>query len=216
MYEDRTIEEKYLYNFSQKEKELFRKEQDKKWAELAKYQGKLTEMMHSESSAIFANDEPTFASSPLEIKYVLNRIAADDPKDTHFELGAIDCVKNADEWAPHIAQAFRKNTHCKTVILNHIGLTDAGLLPILDSLRDKKLLLLDIAGNKATQKSWQKVEEILCDPRNRWEKVQLGKIKTTSELAHALTKHTNLSFGYVVNSAPKSIRFLQRFSRQKS
>ncbi len=216
MYEDRTIEEKYLYNFSPKERELFYQEQRKKVDSFARYQGKLNELMFSESEAIFANDEPTFASSPLEIKYVLNRIAANDPRDTAFELGKMDCVVNGDEWAGLIARSFKNNTHCKTVILNHIGLTDEGLLPILDVLRNNKLDLLDIGGNKTTDKSWSKVNEILSDSRNKWKKVHLGKIKTTPELAQSLAKHPNLSFNYVASFSQKNGRFFSVFSRQKS
>ena len=213
---DRTIEEKYLHNFSPKERELFYQEQRAKWDALARYQGKLNELMFSESKAIFANDEPTVASSPLEIKYVLNRIAANDPRDRAFELGKMDCVVNGDEWAGFIAQSFKNNTHCKMVILNHIGLTDAGLIPILESLKDNELSLLNIAGNKATSKSFQKIDEILSNPQNKWGKVCLGKIKTTPELANSLTKHPKLSFGYVASSLQGTNRFLSCFSRQKS
>ena len=216
MYEDRTIEEKYLYNFSEEERDLFYKEQRQKWSAIAKYQGKLNELMFSESKAIFANDEPTFSSSPLEIKYVLNRIAANDPVDTAFELGDMDHIKNADQLAPAIAQAFRNNTHCRTVVLNHIGLTDAGLLPILDSLRDNILTLLDLGKNKLTHRSFQKIDEILSDPHNKWEKVCLGQIKTTPVLANSLAKHPNLSFNYVVDSAQRSSRFFSCLSHQKS
>ena len=215
MYEDRTIEEKYLYNFSLKERELFYKEQRAKWDSLARYQGKLNELMFSESEAIFANYEPR-PSSTLEILYVLNRIAANDPRDTAFELGKIDYVINADQWAPIIARSFKKNTHCKTVVLNQIGLTDEGLLTILESLKDNELSLLDIAGNQATNRSWSKVDEILSDSQNKWEKVCLGKIKTTPELANSLAKHSNLSFNYVACSMQRFNQSLQGFFRQKS
>ena len=216
MYEDRTIEEKYLYNFSQKEKASFYKEQKKKLIQFSKYVEKLYGIISSESPAIFANYVPSGASSPLEIKYVLNRIAANDPIDIAFELGKIDGITFGDQLAPTIAQAFQKNTRCETVILDHIGLTDVGLLPILESLRDKRLTFLDIEGNKATDKSWQKVNEILSDPHNKWKNVQLGKIKTTPQLAQSLAKHPNLSFAYVASSPKKSSRFLSCFLRQKS
>ena len=117
MYEDHSVEEKYLYNFSQEEKEFFYRQQKHKIDTIAKYQGKLNELMFSDSNAIFANYEPTEANTPLEIKYILNRIAANDPRDIAFELGKFDGIKNGDAWAPYIAKALQNNAHCKTIVL---------------------------------------------------------------------------------------------------
>lgn len=193
MYEDHTIEEKYLRNFSDKEKAVFYR-QHKKWEkDMAKYDSRLHELVFSDSSAIFANYEPK-PNTFLEIKYVLNRIKANDPRDTAFELGPMDKVPNADRLALDIAKAFRGNIVCKKVILNGIGLTDNGAVPILRTLRHNQLDLLDIENNKLENNSFQTIDEILSNPNNHWNKVVLGQIQTTQEQKKALERHQNLSF----------------------
>ena len=193
MYEDHTIEERYLHNFSAKEKKEFYR-QHRKWVQhMGKYAGKVMELICLDSPAIFANCEPE-PNTFLDIKYILNRIAANDPRDTDFELGAMDPVLDADRLALDIARAFRNNTNCKKVILNKIGLTDNGMLPILYALRTKKLDLLDIGNNKLADKSVQVLDDILSDSENKWEKVNLGKIRVNAEQKKALEKHEKLSF----------------------
>ena len=204
MYEDHSIEEKYLYNFSPNEKEVFYREQKRKIEAWAKYQGKLHELMSSDSSAIFANYEPSDPNSPLEIKYILNRIAANDPRDTAFELGHIDRVKNGDAWTPFLAKALQNNTHCKTIVLSGIKLTDKGALTILEALRHKELSVLSLSQNNLSNKSFQTLDNILSSPQNKWAKVELGSVKMESEMAKSLSKHKNLICTPIVRIAHKN------------
>ena len=209
MYEDHTVEEKFLHNFSDKEKAIFYQQHEKWDKRMAEYKGKLYEAIFSDSPAIFANYEPK-ANTFLEIKYVLNRIAANDPRDTAFELGPMDEVLNADRLALDIAKFFRGNTVCKKVILSGIGLTDNGAVPVLRALRHNQLDLLDIENNKLENNSFQTIDEILSNPENKWEKVYLGKIKVTPEQQRALEKHKNLSFARKQDMSHIWRHFLQR------
>ena len=181
MYEDHTMEERYLHNFSDKEKEVFCHQHEKWEKNMAEYKGKLYELIFSDSPAIFANYEPK-PNTFLEIKYVLNRIKANDPRDTAFELRPMDKVPNADRLALDIANAFRENTVCKKVILSGIGLTDKGAVPVLRTLRHNQLDLLDIKNNKLENNSFQTIDEILSNPNNICLFVtKTGLIKSRSE-----------------------------------
>ena len=196
MYEDCTIEDRYLKNFSQKEKEIFYHQQTAKQKALNRYKEQLLNLVYSDSNAIFSNDEPK-PNTALEIKYILNRIAANDPRDKSFTLGAVDSVYsvwNSDRLALDIARAFRTNTMCKTIILSDLGLTDKGMMPILRTLRQKELDTLDIRGNKISAESIETLDHILADPKTKWKRVVLGKIKLTPEQNEALSKYANLYF----------------------
>lgn len=193
MYEDHTIEEKYLHNFSSEEKKEFYRQHEKWEKDMAKYKVKLYELMSSDSPAIFGNWEPK-SNTSLEIRYVLNRIAANDPRDTSFELSLMDAIPNADRLALDIAKAFRNNTVCKKVVLNEIGLTDNGLLPILHVLKTKQLDLLDIGSNKLTNESIHILDSLLSDPETKWGYVNLGEIQINSDQKMTLAQHKNLVF----------------------
>ena len=193
MYEDHTVEEKYLHNFSLEEKKRFYRHHEKWEEHIATYQSKIDELVFFNSAAIFANYEPE-PNTFLEIKYILNRIAANDSRDTAFELGSMDRISNVDRFALDIAKAFRGNTVCKKVILNGIGLTDNGAVPVLRALRHNQLGLLDVKNNKLGNESIQTIDEILSNPETKWGKVSLGQIQTTPEQKSALERHQNLSF----------------------
>ncbi len=177
MYEDHTIEAKYLHNFSEKEKKSFCREQQRWRKDQAKYRANLEELLSSDSPAVFSNWEPR-PSTALEIKYMLNRIAENDPRDTKFELGSIDPVSNPGQLALQIAKSFQTNSVCKTVVLSEIGLTDNAILPILSVLSRKELELLDISGNKITNKTIRVIEKIVKDPNTKWKHIQVGKLGT--------------------------------------
>ena len=196
MYEDRTIEERYLYNFSPAEKAAFIRHETRQHELLAEYQLKLDTLMAEGSTAIFRNNDPSIPTDPLEIKYILNRIAANDPRDTSFELGAIDDISNGDQYAIQIARSFQTNTACKIVILGHMNLTDKGLLPILSVLRKKELLTLDISGNPLTDKSFARIDRISREPNNLWHHVKLGTVELSPERALAFKKNPYISFSY--------------------
>lgn len=193
MYEDNTVEEKYLHNFSPKEKEKFLSQNRARRYAMDQYEAKLLGMIYEDSPAVFENREPK-PNTFLEIKYVLNRIAANDARDTVFEVSEIDSVRHADKLAIQIAKSFQKNTVCQKVILHGIGLTDEGMLPILNVLKQKELALLDISGNKITDKTVNMIDRILSCPETRWKQICLGKIRLGKEQKECMMSHTNLSF----------------------
>jgi len=195
MYEDRTVEEKYLYNFSDQEKKDFIAAQQKRQEELSQYRMRFNRLIAYGTSGIFSNYEPR-STTPLEIRYILNRIAANDPRDQAFELGWVDSILNGDQYALQIARAFQNNTVCHRVVLRDIGLTDKGMAPILSSLKDKDLSLLDIGGNKLTEESFRTIDHIFAHPQNAWQHVRLGMIDLTSERAESFRRNPHISFSY--------------------
>ena len=186
------IEEKYLYNFTHSEKRRFYRRIGRSVEELAKYQARLNKLYFEDSPAIFRNNDPSGFSSAEEIKYALNRIEANDPRQTDLDLGPGDEVYPPDRLALDIAKAFRNNTLCRSVILN-MGLTANGLVPILRALHHKNLFELDIRGNEVSE-SLPTLMPILDDPNTDWGQVRLGKIRLEPEQKKALERHENVSF----------------------
>ena len=198
---DEQIEEKYLHNFSEGEKEAFRSHVKRSRKHMAKYQARLDALIAEDSPAIFCNDDPK-PICELDVKYVLNRIAANDPRDTAFELGRGDLIQPADWWALEIAKAFQNNTVCHRVILQDLGMTEKGLAPILHMLRRKRLSVLDIRGNKMKDPV-SLLGGVLSDPTTHWEEVRLGKIKLAPDQSKELAKYPNLSFNAVTPLSTK-------------
>jgi len=189
------IEEKYLHNFSKTEKVLFGHWIDAWVRHMARYQVHLDAMIYEEKSEPFINwSRDPVGSCSLAIKYALNQVAADDPKMRAFELGLEDGILKPDRLALDIAKAFQNNTQCKTVVLDRVGLTDNGMLPILSVLKDKELHELDIRNNKITDTSYQVLDDILSNPKTRWSHVELGVTEMTPERAKSLSGHKNISF----------------------
>ncbi|MBP5344102.1 MAG: hypothetical protein J6Y85_03420 [Alphaproteobacteria bacterium] len=186
------IEGKYLDNFSPEEIVVFLQHIKKQRRHMSEYQQKLDALIAEDSPAIFANFLTT-PNSALDIKYVLNRIAANDPRDPALELSALDAVDNPDRLALDIAKAFHNNTVCTTVILQDLGLTANGIEPLLRAFHHKHLSKLDISGNKIGE-SLPTLIHILDDPNTHWEEVRLGKIHPDPEQKEALEKHQNVSF----------------------
>ena len=187
------IEEKYLHNFTPYEKERFNLRVGCSRAALAAYRAHLDCMILEESRSIFRNDDPCKPSTAEEIKYALNRIEANDPRQTAFEVSAIDEVDYSDRFALDIAKAFRNNTACRTVVLNNLSLTANEVDLILRTLHHKDLLELDIRGNKIGE-CLPTLTYILDDPDTNWGKVKLGKIRLDPEQKEALEQHENVSF----------------------
>ena len=195
MFEEypRIIEDKYLHNFSQEEKEQLMgatKAYNKRGQKRIQ---QIDEGIANDSPEVFVTLRNAVPNTAEEIKYVLNRIAANDPRDRSFELCLGDEIKNPNRLALDIAQAFRDNTNCKKVVLRGIGLTDAGMLPILHNL-PQDLFVLDIAGNKITDKSLKKLDTILADPKTYWGRVELGTIGLTAERAESFKRYTCIRY----------------------
>ena len=97
-----SIENGYLWNFSPTEQRRFRRQHKRRQAEYYHFQGKLLAMVATDDPAIFANYDP-HPSTPFEIKYTLNRIYLNDPRETEFLLNSQDPI------------AWDKNTYTKTL-----------------------------------------------------------------------------------------------------
>jgi len=187
--------EEYMHNFSEEEKAAFRSYIQAKQECLAQARSTLARMIAEGGTMEFNEHNDPRPSTALDIKYALNRIAANDPHALDFSLSKVDAeaIGNPDRLALDIAKAFRNNTNCKYVTLNGIGLTDNGMLPILRSL-PSELYKLDIAENNITDKSVETVSTRLASLENKWQTVNLGKIQVTSEQEKVLARHPNLYF----------------------
>lgn len=187
------IEEKYLHNFTPYEKERFNLRIGCSSGALAKYQAHLDRLYFEESHSIFCNDNIDGFSTAEEIKYALNRIEANDPRQTAFEVGAMDEFNYSDRFALDIAKAFRNNTACRTVVLNNLHLTANEVELILRTLHHKDLFELDIRGNRVGE-CLPTLMYILDNPDTNWGKVKLGKVRLDPEQKEALEQHENVSF----------------------
>ena len=187
--------EEYMHNFSKEEKATFRSYIQAKQECLAQARSTLARMIAEGGTMEFNEHNDPRPSTVLDIKYALNRIAANDPHALDFSLSKVDAeaIGNPDRLALDIAKALRNNTNCKYVTLNGIGLTDNGMVPILRSL-PSELTRLDIAGNHITDKSLEVLVTIMANLKNKWDEVNLGEVSLTSEQEKALEKHPNLYF----------------------
>ena len=150
----------------------------------------------------------------MEIKYVLNRIAANDPRDWSLDLTTGDDVRNADRLALDIAKAFHNNTRCKRVIIAGIGLTDNGMIPLLRALSKKELSCVNISGNKITDKSLEVLDAILANPETKWKHVGLGEIRITPQRAESLKKHPHTDVTFEEKSIKATARRLAMGARE--
>ena len=190
--------EEYMHNFSKEEKAAFRSYIQAKQECLAQARSTLARMIAEGGTMEFNEHNDPRPSTALDIKYALNRIAANDPEALDFHLSKVDAdaIGNPDRLALDIARAFRNNTNCKYVTLNSIGLTDNGMIPILHSL-PSELYKLDIAGNNITDQSLEVLVTTMASLKNKWGAVNLGEVSLTREQEKALGKHPNLYFEVV-------------------
>jgi len=204
MYEDHTVESKYLQNFSDKEKRRFKAEQRCMQHQLSEYKASIYRLLGEDSPAIWANY--IHPNTRLEIKYVLNRIAANDQRDIAFELSNIDYLPATNVLATDMVHSFAKNTACKQVVLSHVGFKEEEMIQVLNGLRHNELNLLALRGNM-TEKSLQILDTILTDPATHWQKVQLAEMRINSEQGKSLQKHLNISFDSVTfTNTPFSLK----------
>lgn len=187
MYEDCTIEERYLLNFTDLEKRLFRR----KRAEKA-------------NQPELANTLPI---SPLEVRYILNRIYFDDPRDTAFTLGPKDKIVNGDAIAIRMGVAFSENTHCQEVRMDSVNLTDWGAGLILETFKKKSLNVLSLKGNdKLTDSTFEQIDRMLSEPQNSWKQVCLDGGQMSDKMRQRLMSHPNV----ILENTPKCIRICSR------
>ena len=196
--------EEYMHNFSKEEKAAFRSYIQAKQECLAQARSTLARMIAEGGTMEFNEHNDPRPSTALDIKYALNRIAANDPQALDFHLSKVDkdAIGNPDRLALDIARAFRNNTNCKYVTLNSIGLTDNGMIPILHSL-PSELYKLDIAGNNITDQSLEVLVTTMASLKNKWNEVNLGEVQVTQEQEQALETHPNLYFENVKQAEPQ-------------
>ena len=184
MFEDHTVEQKYLWNFS-------------KWERV-----RLERMQQEHLNGKVKEDSPKGKDDPLlEVRYVLNRIYFNDSRDTHFAIGPEHGIETGDVWAIRISTAFQDNNVCRDVRLESMGLTDQGASMILKTLAGKSLKMLSLKGNNLTEETFSRIDKILSEPNNQWEKVDLGEVDLKDDLLKRLKMHPQV----VVTQNPQKI-----------
>ena len=199
-----SIENAYLWNFSRTERRQFYCQQRARQAQMRHYNAKLHAMVTSDEPAIFSNDEP-HPSTPLEIKYTLNRIHMNDPRETELLLSAIDPV--APKKAPYekaLVWAFEDNTYCQTVVLNGIrsqkgwfsrSFNDEEASQVLDVLSDKKLKEFTFSSFPLlTDTTYVKIANMVSRSDNHWTHVTLGAIPVPSDIATVYDQTGKVSY----------------------
>ena len=217
-----SIEEGYLWNFSPAERRRFYSQHQEKQASMQQYNAKLFAMVATDEPAIFGNDD--HPSSPLEIKYTLNRIHMNDPRETELLLNAIDPVAPKQEPYPKkLVWAFEDNTFCQRVVLNGIrsrdgwssrGFNDEEASDVLDVFSDKKLTELTFASFPLlTDVTYLKIANIVSRPDNRWTHVTLGHIPVAPDIAGTYNRTGKVSYTRIARPRTSKSFFSRLFHR---
>ena len=206
------IDERYLVNFTEKEKKKFHQEQAQKDNDLAAYEGKLCHMVYSDSPDIFANHLIEY-NSPLEVKYMLNRVLMDDPKCHSFQLTRGDGVKGMSVF--DIGFAFANNTHCHNLELSGFKLKSFDLIWLLNALKKNKLESLNLAGNDFNDNALTYLLHQMVQPQNAWQNVKLGALSVDAEMQKKLKEQSRISFQVKPPKQPSKVcSFLQRLGQK--
>ena len=208
---DESIEDKYLWNFTPAEQKRFRWEHRRLQEHMADYQEKIIGLMVQDSPAIFANYEPK-PSSALSIKYTFNRLHANDPRETELYLNAQDPVaQRNNSYTEQVVWALMGNTHCRRVVLDGVrsrktwwfsrGINDDEAACLLDLFSLKKLSELTISHYPLlTEKTYQRIADIVSEPTNQWEHLTLGNISCSEETEKRLQQMRKIQFSRIKSS----------------
>ena len=219
-----SIEEKYLWNFSPLERALFHWQHRARQEKFGRYEQKVFELIATDSPAIFANYEPK-PSTSFEIKYTLNRIRLNDPRETELTLSHIDPIPSKRlSYAKLISWAFKDNTYCQTVVLNGVlakegwhsrGFNDLEAEKILDVLSDKKLKEFTFTSYPLlTDVTYLKIGNILARSDNHWSHVTLGDIAIPSDIANLYERTGKVSFRRIERKKVSPSFFSRVFHRE--
>lgn len=120
------LDKKFLFNFTEEEKNNFQKEQD--YLELCQTQ-----------TRYYADKR----MSDLAIKYQINRILLND--ENLMEANFHGCSLS-DAQVHDLANAFKENSHCKHVILSNTTISASATRDLALALAIKKLNHLNVSG----------------------------------------------------------------------
>ena len=152
-----------------------------------------------------------------------------DPRETEFLLNRHDPASDKKSpYAQTIPWAFEDNTYCQTVVLNGVqtkdgwrsrGFNDEEAARILDVLSEKKLNEFTFSSYPLlTNRTYQKIADILENPNNRWSHITLGKISVDEKIAASYQNTGKVSFTRIIEPAkPIHRSFLSSlFHRERS
>lgn len=180
------IEEKYLFNFSEQEKEAFKIEQKGTKQRRELYRQYIHEAIKEHLPTYIADTPRPF--SALEVKYQINRLALNDPMLTGLSFDNTDGIAGNDD-ARRIAKALETNTNCRTLEFIQCGFTDTGMNLILSALQNHPLAYLGLSGNPISMRTFQRIHKMTQDPKNKWASVDLGSIAISNALAKELKRN---------------------------
>ncbi len=204
------FDEKYLYNFTEWEKVLFRRQSHREQVDFEGWEQKFFELLYSDSSAIFGNDDPK-PFSKLDVKYTINRLALNDPKLTHLPFGCGDKVAGNSD-AIKIAKAIKGNTYCQTYEFRHCGFSDRGAILILKALKDKEVSIT-LADAYLSDTTFKYALQVMNDAHNQWKQLDFGPIAPSAEVKAQLDKNPKIK--YSVKTPGLIQRFLMNHCAQR-
>ncbi len=172
------FEEKYLYNFTEKEKAQFRKQSQREQRDFSEWENKFYTALFSEATYIFGNYDPR-PFSKLDVKYTINRLAMNDPTLIHLPFNYGDEVAGNSD-AIKIANAIQSNTHCQSYEFGNCGFSDRGAQLILKALK-KKPVSIFLWDKGLTEATWQYAAQLMSNPNNRWKTIELGPVKPSDQ-----------------------------------
>ncbi len=124
------IDNKFLFNFTDTEKEDFRQQQDYKTFCQTQYKYNIN------------NDgQVKNTTSDLEIKYITNRIALND--DNLISL-SLNNIKLDEEQLTNLANAFKKNSNCLFIDLSGSDVSEKGMERLAVALSDKPIKQINL------------------------------------------------------------------------
>lgn len=204
------IDKKFLFNFTQEEKNNFQKEQEMFNEQLEDYRYCVEQLFRLKSTdAIY---EKARALTPLEIKYNINRIALNDPQMTQLNFTE-DSLCEYD--FKQLISALRNNTHCKRIYLASTNMSDRTARDLATVLKSKKLDCLNVAGLPEDKTEWYFLEQMyseLCS----WKVLEVSNSKINHQKVENLKKeHPNLTDKEVVFLGIAKKELEQKVSEQK-
>ena len=168
------IDKKFLFNFTQEEKEQFKNEQE--YLEFCQTQSRynVSERM-----------------SDLAIKYQINRILLNDKNLTEANFSG--CTLS-DAQAYALGNAFKKNSHCKYVILSNTTISPTATRELALALAVKILKHINVSGMTENEeearlshkKEWRFLYFMFA-PTCRWNSITISNTKRNHQKVNDLS-----------------------------
>lgn len=168
------IDKKFLFNFTQEEKDQFQKEQE--YLDFCQTQ-----------TRYYASKK----MSDLAIQYQINRILLNDENLTEANFNG--CTLS-DAQVQALGNAFKKNSHCKYVILSDTTISASATRDLAVALAQKPLNHINVSGMTENEeetrllhkKEWRFLYFMFA-PTCRWNSITISNTKRNHQKVAALS-----------------------------